>query len=62
MLGEDGQMLYVGKARNLKQRVSSYFRENQTSDKIRSLVSQIHDIEVTVTHTEVEALILESVL
>jgi len=62
MLGEDGQMLYVGKARNLKQRVSSYFRENQTSAKIRSLVSQIHAIEVTVTHTEVEALILESVL
>lgn len=62
MLGEDDQMLYVGKARNLKQRVSSYFRENQTSAKTRSLVSQIHAIEVTVTHTEVEALILESAL
>jgi excinuclease ABC subunit C len=62
MLDERGQVLYIGKARNLKQRVSSYFRENQASVKIRSLVSRIHAIEVTVTHTEVEALILESTL
>ncbi|HRY16291.1 MAG TPA: excinuclease ABC subunit UvrC, partial [Candidatus Competibacteraceae bacterium] len=47
---------------NLKQRVSSYFRENLASAKTRSLVSRIHAIEVTVTHTEVEALILESAL
>lgn len=62
MLGEQGQALYVGKARNLRQRVSSYFRENHASARTRSLVSQIHAIEVTVTHTEVEALILESAL
>ncbi|MCP5159410.1 MAG: excinuclease ABC subunit UvrC [Gammaproteobacteria bacterium] len=62
MLDDNGQVLYVGKARNLKQRVSSYFREKQASVKTRSLVSQIHTIEVTVTHTEVEALILESAL
>lgn len=62
MLDEGGQVLYVGKARNLKQRVSSYFREKHASAKTRSLVSQIHAIEVTVTHTEVEALILESAL
>ncbi|MDQ5908270.1 MAG: excinuclease subunit [Pseudomonadota bacterium] len=62
MLDERGQVLYVGKARNLKQRVSSYFRENHASAKTRSLVSRIHAIEVTVTHTEVEALILESTL
>jgi excinuclease ABC subunit C len=62
MLDEGGQALYVGKARNLKQRVSSYFRENQTSAKTRSLVSRIQAIEITVTHTEVEALILESAL
>ena len=62
MLDERGQALYVGKARNLKQRVSSYFRENHASVKTRSLVARIHAIEVTVTHTEVEALILESTL
>jgi len=62
MLDDSGQALYVGKARNLKQRVSSYFRENLASAKTRSLVSRIHAIEVTVTHTEVEALILESAL
>lgn len=62
MLDERGQALYVGKARNLKQRVSSYFRENHASAKTRSLVARIHAIEVTVTHTEVEALILESTL
>ncbi len=60
MLDERGVVLYVGKARNLRQRVSSYFRENQPSTKTRSLVAQIQAIEVTVTHTEAEALILES--
>lgn len=62
MLDERGVVLYVGKARNLKQRVSSYFREHQASAKTRSLVARIHAIEVTVTHTETEALILESTL
>lgn len=60
MLDEQGQVLYVGKARNLKQRVSSYFQKNHASAKTCSLVAHIHAIEVTVTHTEVEALILES--
>lgn len=60
MLDAQGQVLYIGKARNLKQRVSSYFRSNQTSAKVRSLVVQVRAIEVTVTHTEGEALILES--
>ncbi|MBE2294798.1 MAG: excinuclease ABC subunit UvrC [Phycisphaerales bacterium] len=62
MLDERGVVLYVGKARNLKQRVSSYFREHQASAKTRSLVARIHAIEVTVTHTETEALILENTL
>ncbi len=62
MLDGRGQVLYVGKARNLRQRVSSYFRENHASTRIRSLVSHIRAIEVTITHTEVEALILESTL
>jgi excinuclease ABC subunit C len=60
MLDERGVVLYVGKARNLRRRVSSYFRENQSSTRTRSLVAQIQAIEVTVTHTEAEALILES--
>ncbi len=62
MLDQRGATLYVGKARNLKQRVASYFRENQASARIRSLVSGIYAIEVTVTHTETEALLLESTL
>ncbi len=60
MLDAKGQVLYIGKARNLKQRVSSYFRSNQTSAKVHSLVMQVRAIEITVTHTEGEALILES--
>lgn len=62
MLDQRGQTLYVGKARNLRARVASYFREYQTSAKTLSLVTHICAIEVTVTHTEVEALILESTL
>jgi excinuclease ABC subunit C len=62
MLDERGRVLYVGKARNLRQRVSSYFRENHASARTRSLVSHIQAVEVTITHTETEALILESTL
>lgn len=62
MLDQRGEVLYVGKARNLRQRVSSYFREQHASAKTRSLVAQIRAIEVTITHTETEALILESTL
>jgi len=62
MLDERGEVLYVGKARNLKQRVSSYFRETQSSVKTRGLVARIRAVEITVTHTETEALILESTL
>ncbi len=60
MLDASGQVLYIGKARNLKRRVASYFRARPESAKVRSLVAQIQSIEVTVTHTEGEALILES--
>ncbi|MFZ1495310.1 MAG: GIY-YIG nuclease family protein, partial [Candidatus Competibacter denitrificans] len=62
MLDEQGTILYIGKARNLKQRVASYFRENHASAKTRSLVAQIRTIDITITHTETEALILESTL
>ncbi|MBY5920108.1 excinuclease ABC subunit UvrC [Ferrimonas balearica] len=54
-----GTVLYVGKAKDLKKRLSSYFRSNLPSTKTRALVAQIGHIEVTVTHTETEALILE---
>ncbi len=60
MLNRQGQVIYVGKARNLKRRLSSYFRSHQLSSKISSLLFHVHDIEVTVTHTEGEALILEN--
>ena len=59
MIGADGSVLYVGKAKNLKKRVGSYFRKSGSSLKTQALVKRIVDIEVTVTETEIEALILE---
>lgn len=56
------QVLYVGKARNLKSRVSSYFNSSQKAVKTVAMVAQIDHIEVTRTHTESEALLLESTL
>ncbi|HET9678951.1 MAG TPA: excinuclease ABC subunit UvrC [Gammaproteobacteria bacterium] len=60
MLDAEGMVLYVGKARDLKRRVSSYFRRNQSSLKTRSLMAQVADVEITVTNTETEALLLEN--
>jgi len=53
-------VIYVGKAKQLKQRLASYFRKDVGNTKTRVLVSQIMAIDVTVTHTEGEALILEN--
>ena len=52
-------ILYVGKAKNLKKRVSSYFRSSGLSIKTQALVSKIADVKVTVTNSETEALLLE---
>ncbi len=54
------QVIYVGKAKNLKKRLSSYFRSNIPESKTRALVKNIADIEVTLTNTETEALLLEN--
>jgi excinuclease ABC subunit C len=59
MYDAGGTVIYVGKAKDLKKRLSSYFRSNLGSRKTEALVGQISQIDVTVTHTETEALLLE---
>lgn len=59
MFDSNGKIIYVGKARNLKSRLSSYFRKNVDSIKTQRLVEQIADIQITLT-TETEALLFES--
>ncbi|MDO4642327.1 MAG: excinuclease ABC subunit UvrC [Cardiobacteriaceae bacterium] len=56
----EGKVLYVGKAKNLRNRLSSYFRDSGMSVKTRALMRQVVDIDTTITHTETEALILEN--
>ena len=59
---ESGTIIYVGKAKNLKARVSSYFHKEVDRFKTRVLVSKIHDITYTVVNTEEDALLLENSL
>jgi hypothetical protein len=59
MLDEE-EVLYVGKAKNLKNRLSSYFRTTRLPTKTLAMMARVNDITVTVTHTEDEALLLES--
>ena len=59
MLNARGEVMYVGKAKNLRRRVGSYFTR-AANRRIASMVAQIRDIEITATHTEAEALLLEN--
>lgn len=59
MLGAQGEVLYVGKAKSLKNRVSSYFQTHITHPKTQALVNKIDNIEVIITNSEMEALLLE---
>ena len=59
MLNEQGEALYVGKARSLKKRVPAYTRFAQLPNRLRRMVSETRSMQIVTTHTEVEALLLE---
>ena len=59
MMDSEGEVLYVGKAKNLRKRVASYFRSSGLAPKTQALVKRIVSVDVTITETELEALLLE---
>ena len=60
MYSESGQILYIGKAKVLKNRVSQYFNAGVKTDKVAAMVSKIHIFDYIITRNEVEALVLEN--
>lgn len=60
MLDQDGNPLYIGKARNLKRRVASYTNEKNYGSRIALMIDATKTLDITITKTEVEALLLES--
>jgi excinuclease ABC subunit C len=59
MLDAQGEILYVGKARNLKSRVASYFQPSNVQPKVQALIAKTANMEVTITNSDTEALLLE---
>jgi excinuclease ABC subunit C len=59
MLNATHEVIYVGKARNLRDRVGSYFHASNIAPKVQALVAQVAGIDVTITNSEIEALLLE---
>ena len=62
MFNAEQKVIYIGKAVNLKNRVTSYFRGKSHNNKTQAMVSKIASIEITITHSEAEALLLENTL
>ncbi|MBM4201593.1 MAG: excinuclease ABC subunit UvrC, partial [Gammaproteobacteria bacterium] len=62
MLDGQGEVIYVGKAKNLKKRLAHHFGHGDTSGKQRAMIARVREVRVTVTHTEREALLLENQL
>ena len=60
MIDNSGNILYVGKAKNLRKRVTSYSKLNNQSQRILRMISQVNSLDIIITNSEVEALLLES--